>query len=156
MSLKSLCEEYGIEDYIINIDGSIDVFDTVTINRCNIGILPINFRKVYGHFNCYSNKLTTLENSPQFVYGDFICSWNKLTNLKGGPIEVTGDFYCHYNKLTSIKKGPIKLRGNFFTNKLKIKELQYDNSGFISSVKNYNNLIKKVQRKKILNKLLNK
>ena len=61
-----------------------------------------------------------------------------------------------HKKLTSIKKGPIKLRGNFFTNKLKIKELQYDTSGFISSVKNYNNLIKKRQRKKILNKLLNK
>ena len=156
MSIKSLCEEFGISNYVINNNGSIDVYGDVTINRSNISRLPIKFRKVFGHFNCYSNKLTTLENSPQLVYGDFICSWNNLPNLKGCPVEVTGDFYCHYNKLTSIKKGPIKLKGNFFTNKLKISELEYDSSGFIPSVKNYGNLVKRRQRKKIINKLLNK
>ena len=46
MSLKSLCKEYDIKDYDINIDGSIDVFHSVTINRFDINILPIKFRKV--------------------------------------------------------------------------------------------------------------
>tara|TARA_B000000477_G_scaffold27486_1_gene23616 strand:+ start:62 stop:532 length:471 start_codon:yes stop_codon:yes gene_type:complete len=156
VSLKLLCEEFGINDYVINKDGSIDVFSDVTINRFGIEYLPIKFRNVYGHFNCYSNNLTTLENSPRFVKGDFVCSWNKLTNLSGGPIEVTGDFYCHYNKLTSIKNGPTKLKGNFFTNKLEIKDLEYDNYGFIPSIRNYDNLVMERHRKKIINKILKK
>ena len=39
-----------------------------------------------GDFNCYNNKLTTLEGAPSSVGGDFSCSFNNnLTSLEGAP-----------------------------------------------------------------------
>jgi len=128
-SIESICKEYGIKNYTINSDGSIDVDGGVYINslirhhhrsRYNtITKLPLRFRNVTGDFNCCFNKLTTLEGCPQSVGGDFHCGGNQLNTLEGSPESVGGNFYCEYNHLKSLEGisesigGVIYCRHNF-------------------------------------------
>jgi len=52
---------------------------------------------VGGNFNCFNNKLTSLENCPKTVDGTFGCSYNNLTSLTGATKSVGRDFYCGNN-----------------------------------------------------------
>jgi len=97
--IHDVCREYGIMDYTINIDGSIDVDDDVFLYNKGLTKLPMKFNHVSGNFNCSGNNLTTLEFSPQTVGGYFDCGYNNLTTLLGGPQSVDGDFYCSYNPI---------------------------------------------------------
>ena len=54
---------------------------------------------VGGNFNCFNNKLTSLENCPKTVDGTFACSYNNLTSLTGAPKSVGRDFYCGFNEI---------------------------------------------------------
>lgn len=154
MDIKSICEEYGIREYTINEDGSIDVYENVSINRQGIKELPIQFRNVYGNFNCYSNELTTLKGCPNRVGGDFVCSWNKLKTLEHSPKIVVGNFYCHNNKLVSIKDGTIDLFGDFYCDRLSIEGLTYESGNPLTIVTNYKQIHKLQKRKQTIEKLL--
>ena len=101
-AIDSICRKYGITNYIINDDESIDVNDDVYLLFARFTELPLTFNKVSGDFKCYSNYLTTLFGSPREVGGDFDCSGNELTTLEGCPIKVGGDFMCSENYLTSL------------------------------------------------------
>jgi len=139
--IDSICKKYGIENYTINEDGTVDVDGDVSIRGkivkdrfVNIDLtkLPLRFgkvsgkmdisftnltslsgapREVGGNFSCYNNRLTSLEGSPISVGGDFSCSNNKLTSLKGSPISVGGDFYCNYNELKTLEGISQEIRG---------------------------------------------
>ena len=85
----------------------------VSKNIITGGKLKIRFGKVSGSFDCYNNKLTSLEGAPQKVGGFFDCYRNELTTLKGAPQEVGGGFDCSRNKLTSLEGVPKKVGGNF-------------------------------------------
>jgi len=115
--IDSICERYGIENYTINEDGSIDVDGDVNLTKklSGTGIykLPLKFGKVTGSFYCWDNKLTSLEGSPNRVGGGFYCSYNQLISLEGCPSEVGDDFYCYGNQLTSLKGCPSEVGGNF-------------------------------------------
>jgi hypothetical protein len=111
--IHKICEKYGITVYTINTDGSIDVDDNVDLNDFGLTKLPLKFNKVSGNFECYYNKLTTLEGSPKSVGGDFYCRYNKLTSLEGSPKSVGGNFHCNDNNLTTLLGSP-KLVGGFF------------------------------------------
>jgi len=100
-----LCYEYGIENYRIRDDGSIDVGGDVNLwgKLGDIKQLPLTFNRVDGYFDCETNNLTTLEGCPKKVGGDFNCSRNKLTSLEHSPKIVEENFYCLYNiPLTSF------------------------------------------------------
>ena len=119
-SIESICEKYDITNYIINSDGSIDVDGNVDLDKLELFRIPLKFRNVTenfncsgGYFNCFNNKLTTLEGAPQTVGGDFYCNDNKLTTLKGSPKSVGGNFECSGNQLTSLEYGPESVGGNF-------------------------------------------
>ena len=71
----------------------------------------VRFGNVSGDFDCYSNKLTSLEGSPQSVGRDFYCSRNQLTSLKGAPQSVGKDFDCSGNSLTSLEGAPLSVGG---------------------------------------------
>jgi hypothetical protein len=104
--IKDLCYEYGIENYQIRDDGSIDVVGNVNLyNKLGDSKqLPLTFNEVGGYFNCSKNILTTLEGCPKEVGTWFSCSWNKLTSLEHSPKIVEGDFYCGLNEyLTSLE-----------------------------------------------------
>jgi hypothetical protein len=58
-----LCSKYGIEDYQIRDDGSIDVGGDVNLSWGkleDLKQLPLTFNEVNRNFICGSNKLTTL------------------------------------------------------------------------------------------------
>ena len=98
--ISLICEKYGIENYTINPDGSIDVNGDVDLYNCNITELPLTFNKVGGSFDCSNNKLTSLKGSPKRVDRYFDCSNNKLTSLEFSPDYIGGGFNCEYNDLS--------------------------------------------------------
>jgi hypothetical protein len=108
--IHSICDEYGINDYTINPDGSIDVDGNIDISYDlyseELTKLPLKFRNVIGDFECDRNQLTTLKGSPRSVGGNFDCSGNQLTSLEYGPESVSGNFDCMSNQLTSLEGLP--------------------------------------------------
>ena len=95
--IDSICQKYGIVDYTINSDGTVDVDGDVSLSERNLSKLPLKFGRVTGSFNCSYNKLTTLEGCPVEVARSFYCYRNQLTTLEGCPREVGGCFYCGSN-----------------------------------------------------------
>ena len=124
--IHKICSEYGIENYTINGDGSIDVDGNVNLSERGLTKLPLKFNNVSHSFSCNSNNLTTLEGSPKSVGGDFYCNHNGLTTLEFSP-QSCGGFYFKYNPI-------------------------YDKLGDID----YKSYIKQINRDKILNELLNR
>ena len=108
--IHSICDEYGIMNYTINPDGSIDVDGNIILSydfeRGELSKIPLKFAKVIGDFECDRNQLTTLKGSPKSVGGNFECSGNQLTSLEYCPESVGGDFDCHSNQLTSLEGLP--------------------------------------------------
>jgi len=91
-SIEYICRKYGIENYIINDDETVDVDGDVNLYKKGLTKLPIKFGKVTGYFFCGHNHLTSLEGSPYYVGGYFACNYNnKLVNFKGFPEDYTGD-----------------------------------------------------------------
>jgi len=101
-NIHDVCREYGITNYTINDDGSIDVDGDVDLTSKSLTKRPLKFRNVSGHFCCYDNQLTTLRGAPQTVGGYFRCSYNQLKTLEGSPKSVGDSFYCSHNQLTSL------------------------------------------------------
>ena len=114
MSIEEICVKYGIEDYTIMDDGSIDVDGDVYINDEGLTELPLTFNKVTGVFNCDDNKLTTLKGSPKSVGDGFDCGGNNLTSLEGSPESVGGHFNCQFNNLIDLKGSPKSIGGKFY------------------------------------------
>jgi len=108
ININNICEEYRIENYTINEDGSIDVDGDVDLKYANLSKLPIHFNKVNGHFDCANNKLTTLERAPIFVGNGFYCDYNNLTSFEDVPKEIGADFDCGYNPIIFIYSSYIK------------------------------------------------
>lgn len=125
--IESLCREYGINDYSINNDGSIDVQGNVSmgsytlIDHNNIEHritrslteLPLDFNIVTGVFSCNAIGLTTLKGCPKHVGASFYCNHNKLSSLEYAPLTVGRNFYCNSNELTSFKGCPPIIPGEF-------------------------------------------
>jgi len=100
--IKRKCEKYGIKNYTINVDGSIDVDGNVHLYQRGLTKLPLKFNNVSGNFYCYYNKLTTLEGGPQSVGGHFDCNRNKILTFEGAPNHVGSYFYCNDNPIENI------------------------------------------------------
>ena len=110
--IDAICQEYYIENYTINEDGTIDVGGDVFLQVKNK--LPLKFNRVSGNFYCNDNKLVSLEGAPRDLGGDFYCNYNNLTSLEGAPKWVGGNFYCNDNKLVSLEGAPRDLGGDFY------------------------------------------
>ena len=96
-------EKFGIRNYTINKDGTIDVDGNVHLNNKRLTKIPFKFGKVTGGFYCYLNELNSLEGCPSEVGIDFYCNTNNLKDLIGGPQEVGGNYGCYDNKLNSLE-----------------------------------------------------
>ena len=94
--ISLICEKYGITNYTINDDGSIDVNGDVELSFKDLTELPLRFNKVTGWFDCSYNRLTSLKGSPRLIGGYFLCT----NSLEFCPDYVGGYFYCTGNKLT--------------------------------------------------------
>ena len=85
--IHSICKKYEIKDYTINMDGSIDVHNSVYLNGRNLTEIPLQFNYVWGNFNCSNNRLTSLKGCPKRLLGQYFqCQWNLLSNLEYFPI----------------------------------------------------------------------
>ena len=111
--INEICRKYGIKDYTINTDESIDVDGYVRLYTKGLTKLPLKFNKVNGYFYCNDNKLTTLEGCPKEVNGDFGCNCNKLTSFKFAPKIIIGYFDCRWNNIKSFEYFPSYIKGNF-------------------------------------------
>jgi hypothetical protein len=142
--ISLICKQYGIENYTINSDGSIDVNGNVFLYKKGLTELPLTFNKVTGNFDCGSNNLTTLKGCPRWIGGGFSCYDNHLTSLEFSPDYVGGDFWCQYNKLTN-NYCDSEIGGDFYTS------LEHD--GLTED--NYNEWRKLYKRKQILDDIFN-
>lgn len=111
-NIESICREFGINNYSINEDGSIDA-DCVFINSRGLKKLPLKFRNIEGSFQCQHNHLTSLEGCPETVGGNFACNNNHLFYLKYSPKKVGGFFNCQENELMSLEGCPQSITGGF-------------------------------------------
>lgn len=109
------CEEYGIRNYTINDDGSIDVDGDIYIDSINLYELPLKFGNVTGNFSCKNNRLTSLKGCPNYV-GNFYCKNNRLKSLIGGPSNVGGNYDCSENDLISLEGCPETIGGDLRCN----------------------------------------
>ena len=142
--ISLICKKYGITNYTINSDGSIDVDGNVYLSFNDLTELPLRFNKVTGNFNCGVNNLTSLKGSPKWVGGYFSCSYNRLPSLEFSPDYVGGWFDCRWNNLTN-NYCIAEIKGNFYTT-LKKDGLTKDN---------YNEWRKMYKRKQILDDIFN-
>ena len=142
--ISLICKQYGIENYTINSDGSIDVNGNVDLYDESLTELPLTFNKVTGYFDCRFNRLTSLKGSPRWIGGDFNCHNNKLTSLEFSPDYVGSNFWCQYNKLTN-NYCDTEIGGVFYTN------LKQDGL----TINNYNEWRKLYKRKMILDDIFN-
>jgi hypothetical protein len=119
-----VCKEFGIENYTINDDGSIDVDGNFVCVYNQLTKLPLKFRHVEGGFYCHNNQLTSLEGAPQTVGGNFDCEYNQLTSLEGAPQTVGGNFDCHNNQLTSLEGCPQTVGDGFYCHNNQLTSLK--------------------------------
>ena len=137
--ISLICKKYGIENYTINEDGSIDVNGNVNLSYKGLTELPLTFNKVTGYFDCSRNNLTSLKGSPRWVGGSFNIIYNLITSLEFSPEYVGLWFSFEHNDLTD-NYCDTEIGGSFYTS-LKQDGLTEDN---------YNEWRKLYKRKKIL------
>ena len=87
--------------YVINKDGSVDVYGDVKIPN-EMTEIPIQFGMVSGNFNCSAIEITSIKGAPREVGGVFSCSYTNITSLEGAPREVGGNFWCGDTEITSL------------------------------------------------------
>ena len=161
--ISLICKKYGIINYTVNDDGSIDVDGDVDLYRKGLIELPLRFNKVTGSFDCGDNNLTSLKGCPRWLGTDFCFSYNKLTSLKVSPRWIGGFFSCINNRLTSLEFCPDYVGGDFYCTGNKLTDNYCDTEiggGFYTSLEqdgltehNYNEWRKLYKRKLILNQI---
>jgi hypothetical protein len=147
--ISLICEKYGITNYTINPDGSIDVNGDVNLYGKGLTELPLTFNKVSGYFTCSHNNLTSLNGSPKWIGGWFSCQYNQLTSLEFSPDYIGGFFDCTGNKLTD-NYCDTEIGGGFYTS---LKDGLIINE--FNNATNYNEWRKLYKRKLILNDIFN-
>ena len=114
-SIDEICGKYGIRNYTINDDGSVDVEGDLSLSDKGLYKLPLKIKRVNGDFYCSYNRFSTLLGFPEYVSGNFYCSDNnKLISLEGCPSYVGGLFACVRNNLNDLKYSPGYVGGDFY------------------------------------------
>ena len=129
--IEETCEELGIDNYTIKNDMSINVYGEVYISKLDLIEIPLNFNIVEGDFNCYKNRIKSLQGAPKIVKGDFDAGYNKLTSLEFMPIEISSDAFFDNNDLKTLK-GMTEQSNNALINlqNNKLESLMYMKKGF--------------------------
>lgn len=110
-------DRYGIEEYIIADDLTVDVKGDVNLSKSDIEYIPVNFGHVTGSFylsRCYN--LKSLLGCPTLVDKMFIANMcNSLIDLTGSPFVVNGSVtFSHSDNIRSFK-GNLHYVGMGFT-----------------------------------------
>jgi hypothetical protein len=103
-NIKELCLEYGIKDYTINKDLTIDVDGDVNLRNLNITEIPLNFNKVMGKFCIVNTKIKSLKGCPKYIGSDFELFFCKdLESFEHGPTYVGGNIDAFSTGIKSLK-----------------------------------------------------
>ena len=113
-------DKYGVENYTINEDLTVNVNDSVNLIENNLKSIDVQFNVVSRNFFCNNNQLTSLEGCPKEIGGVFWCHDNELL----GELQEIEDFN-EIKKILDIKKHKKELEGflikNFLNKKMKEK-----------------------------------
>ncbi len=124
--IDEICRKYGIVNYTINGDNTIDVNGDVGLWDRELKSIPLNFNIVNGYFQCGRNRLTSLKGCPVRVGSWFSCSYNILTSLQYSPQYVENDnFSCGNNRIESLQYCTKLIRGYFYCSNNNLTSLQY-------------------------------
>ena len=129
--IDSICKKFGIKNYTINEDSTIDVDGNVYINNKRLTKLPLKFGKVSGGFYCSDNQLKSLSGAPLSVGGGFNCSSNQLKSLSGSPLSVGGNFYCDSNQLKSLDGISGKISGGIYCENNQLRDVKGVKDGWL-------------------------
>jgi hypothetical protein len=92
---------------------------------CSLSTLAKFSYSVEWFFDCWYNKLTTLEGCPDSVWWSFDCQGNKLTTLEWWPKVVGNVFDCSYNYITSLVWCPQSVEWDFHIVDNELKTLEW-------------------------------
>jgi hypothetical protein len=124
--IDEICRKYGIVNYTINSDNSVDVDGGVDLYWKKLTSIPLNFNIVNGYFNCGNNYLTSLKGCPVRVGNWFSCHNNKLTSLQYSPQYIErGGFDCRWNEIESLQYCTELIRDDFYCYENNLTSLQY-------------------------------
>jgi len=112
--IRRICKRYGMTNYTINPDGSIDVDGVVNLSVEGLTKLPLKFNKINGDFWCDNNEITSLEGSPIEVNNGFYCYSNKLTSFKYTSKIIRGTFNCEWNNIKTFEYFPSYVKNRFY------------------------------------------
>jgi hypothetical protein len=129
--IDSICKKFGIRNYTINEDSTIDVDGDVDLYRKGLTKIPLKFGKVSGNFSCGYNQLESLSGAPLSVGGDFSCGDNQLKSLEGSPLSVGGRFYCHSNQLISLEGISGRISGAIYCNSNQLRDVKGVKDGWL-------------------------
>ena len=100
--IESILNYFNVNNYNINKDGSVDVYDSVHISLKNIHRLEIQFNHVHGDFVISNNPLTTLKGLPRYIDGSLFCRNTSLETLEHFPEFINGYSYLIYNPIKTL------------------------------------------------------
>jgi hypothetical protein len=142
--IDSICKKFGIKNYTINEDSTIDVDGNVNLYRKGLTKLPLKFGKVSGDFSCYNNQLISLEGSPLSVGGNFSCGYNQLKSLSGAPLSVGGDFSCYSNELKSLDGISGRISGGIYCYSNQLRDVKGVKDGWLGEFSVYRNPVHEI------------
>lgn len=108
-SIINWLKDMNVTDYYINDNLTINVDGNVNISNKGLLYIPVQFKEVYGTFNCSNNNLTNLKGTPSDYCYLLNANNNKITTLEYAPL-VIGSLSILNNKLTSLKTNIKKLK----------------------------------------------
>ena len=129
--IDSICKKFGIENYTINEDSTVDVDGDVNLHNKGLTKIPLKFGEVSGNFDCGYNKLKSLEGSPLSVGRVFSCISNQLKSLEGAPELVDGSFYCSYNQLKSLDGISRRISGGIYCYSNQLRDVKGVKDGWL-------------------------
>jgi hypothetical protein len=129
--IDSICKKFGIRNYTINEDSTVDVDWDVNLYDKGLTKIPLKFGEVSGYFSCGDNQLISLEGSPLSVGGYFNCISNQLKSLEGSPLSVGGGFYCSYNKLKSLDGISGRISGGIYCYSNQLRDVKGVKDGWL-------------------------
>ena len=112
--IKAFCVKHNLKDgdYTINNDMSVDVYQSIQIEREELedNKIPFKFNKVDGDFRISDTGLDSLENSPEEVTGTYMITFSNIETLEGSPRIVGKNFNVDFNKkLINLDGSPDKV-----------------------------------------------
>jgi len=96
--------DYGIVDYTINSDLTVDVNGEVHLDGEDLKFLPVQFGKIRDYFFIDNNDLKSLKGCPIEIKGEFSCSGNKIYNLDGFPKNIGTTIFFDKNPISNFFK----------------------------------------------------